>query len=131
MMARLDDEIRAVEARIARERDMLAALIDDCEDTARNTVAAPKSLLVTAALGFALGEMLRPAPTAPARKRGLQGLLAGVAFALIRARYGSPWMLARRIWSEVPRRPRQPWYPAASEPIGPDDAHGTQRRAAP
>lgn len=112
-MSRLDEEIRAVEARIARERTGLATLIDDCEETARDTVAAPKSLFAVAALGFALGEMLRPARAAPARSRGVKGLLAGAALALIRARYGSPWVLARRIWSEAPPRPAAPvaWQP--------------------
>jgi hypothetical protein len=102
VISALDQEIHAVEARIARERIGLATLIDDCEEAARDAVSAPKNLLAVAALGFALGEMLRPARAAPARSRGLKGLLAGAAFALIRARYGSPWALARRIWSETP-----------------------------
>ena len=68
----LDDEIRAVEARIARERHGLAALLQDCGETARDAVAAPKNLLAVAMLGFVLGEALRPArPAAPPRKRGL------------------------------------------------------------
>jgi hypothetical protein len=102
VISALDQEIHAVEARIARERIDLATLLDDCEEAARDAVSAPKNLLAVAALGFALGEMLRPARAAPARSRGLKGLLAGAAFALIRARYGSPWALARRIWPETP-----------------------------
>jgi hypothetical protein len=113
-MSRLDEEIRAVEARIARGRTGLATLMGDCEETARDAVAAPKSLLAVAALGFALGEMLRPARAAPPRSRGVKGLLAGAALALIRARYGSPWALARRIWSEAPPR----HAPAAWHPTG-------------
>ncbi|HSD53828.1 MAG TPA: hypothetical protein VLC47_06660 [Burkholderiales bacterium] len=106
MMTDLDDEIRTVESRIVRERNGLAALLDDCEEAARDAVASPQSLLAVAALGFVLGEALRPGrAAAEARKRRLVGLLAGVALGLIRARYGSPWLLAPRIWTQAPPGP--------------------------
>ena len=47
----IDDDIRAVEERIARGRNGLAALAEDCEETARDVVASPKSLLAVAAVG--------------------------------------------------------------------------------
>jgi hypothetical protein len=124
----LDDEIRAVEARIARERHGLAALLQDCGETARDAVAAPKSLLAVAMLGFVLGEALRPArPAAPPRRRGLGGFLTGAALALIRARYGSPWALSRRLWSEAPRRTARAGWAAANDPIRPDVGAPTAR----
>lgn len=114
-MTDLDDEIRTVEARIARERDGLAALLDDCEETARDAVAAPRTLMAVAALGFVLGEATRPTrPATDSRKRRVAGLLAGAALALIRARYGSPWLLAQRILTEAPPRPER----AAQRPPG-------------
>lgn len=123
MMAGLDHEIRAVETRIARERIVLAALINECEETARDTIAAPGNLLAVVALGFALGKALRPVPAAaPARKHGLKGLLAGAAFALVRARYGSPWGLARRLWTGASPRARGPWYPDQAPRLKGDDA---------
>ena len=115
MMTNLDDEIRTVEERIARERNGLAALLDDCEETARDAVAAPKTLAAVTALGFVLGEATSPRrPAAGSRKRGIAGLLAGAALGLIRARYGSPWMLAQRILMETPPRPER----AARRPPG-------------
>ncbi len=124
-MRDLDDEIRALEARIARERNGLAVLLEDCEETARDVVAAPKNLLAVAGFGFVLGEVLRPRwAAAPARKRGFGGLLTGVAIALIRARYGSPWSLGRRLWSEAPRRTEQR---AANDPVRSDAGDSTAR----
>lgn len=111
-MTGLDDEIRAVEARIASGRVALATLMDECEEAVRDTIAAPRNLLAVVAFGFALGKALQPASTdVPARKRGLRSLLAGAAFALVRARYGSPWVLARRLWTEGSPQSRRPWYP--------------------
>lgn len=127
-MRDLDDEIRAVESRIARERHGLAALLEDCRETARDVVAAPKNLLAVAGLGFVLGEVLRPGRSAsPARKRGLGGVLAGAALALIRARYGSPWALGRRLWSETPRRAPRPVWPAANDHVRADAGDPVRR----
>ena len=127
-MRDLDDEIRAVESRIARERRGLAALLEDCRETARDAVAAPKNLLAVAGLGFVLGEVLRPGrPASPARKRGLGGVLAGAAIALIRARYGSPWALGRRLWSEAPRPSARAGWPAANDPVRADAGDSVRR----
>jgi len=95
-----DDDIRAVEQRVARGRNGLAALAENCEETARDAIASPKTLLAVAAAGYMLGEMLRPSRrSAPTRKAGLAGMLLGAAVALVRARYGNPWSLAELAWS--------------------------------
>jgi hypothetical protein len=105
-MRHLDQEIRAVETRIARERDGMVELLDDCGETARDKMTAPRSLLAVAAVGFVLGEVLHPRRrVAPARIRGLGAIVAGVAMGLLQARYGSPWaLLAQRVLSQGARR---------------------------
>jgi hypothetical protein len=130
-----DDDVRAVEQRIARGRNGLAALAENCEETARDAIASPKSLLAVAAVGFMLGEMLRPSRRSPpTRKAGLAGMLLGAAVALVRARYGNPWSLAELAWSHAtaarhaprrsspdgptPRAQQQP-QPAAARPGAP------------
>jgi hypothetical protein len=98
----LEHEIGAVETRLARERGDRAARADEWAGCAREAISSPQSLLGVAAIGFFLGEALRGSRRAePARRgrRGLAGLLAGGALALVRARYGSPVALARRVWS--------------------------------
>jgi len=95
----LDEEIRAVEVRIARERNGLALLAQGWASTARDVVVSKKSLFAVAALGFVLGDALRPAkPAGRARKLGLGGMLAGIALSALRSRYGSPWALAELAW---------------------------------
>ena len=95
----LDQEIRGVEERIARERDGLALLAEDWAGAARDAVVSRKSLFAVAAFGFVLGDALRPRrPGGRARKLGMGGMLAGIAFAVLRARFGSPWALAEVAW---------------------------------
>lgn len=95
----LDDEIRAVELRIARERSALALLGEDWARTVRDAAVSGKSLVAVAAFGFVLGEVLRPTkPAGRVRKLGFGGMLAGVAFSAFRARYGSPWAIAEMAW---------------------------------
>jgi hypothetical protein len=124
MMGHLDDEIRAVEQRIARERDGLIELAGECGETARDSIVSPPALLAVAAFGFVLGEALhRARPVAPARKLGLAGAIAGAAFSLVRARYGSPWALAQQAWSRTMADRAQRDSPrAADQPGGPDRA---------
>jgi hypothetical protein len=94
-MSPLDEEIRTVELRISRGRDGVGALAADWGATLRNALVSGKSLLGVAALGFVLGEVLRPAKGGGAtRKLGLGGMLIGLAASLLRARYGTPWALA-------------------------------------
>ena len=124
----IDDDIRAVEERIARERNGLAALAEDCQETARDVVASPKSLLAVAAVGFMLGEALHRSPRSRrSRSAGFAGMLLGAGAALLRARYGSPWSLAEAILSRAAERnraragplyPRSPSaQPASDEPL--------------
>lgn len=105
-MHQLDDEIRAVEARIARKRDGMAELLDDYGETARDKMTAPRSLLAVAAVGFVLGEVLHPRRRpAPTRSRGVRAIVAGAAMGLLRARYGSPWaLLAQRVLAQGAHR---------------------------
>lgn len=106
-MRQLDDEIRTVETRIARNRDGMAELLDDYGETARDKMTAPRSLLAVAAVGFVLGEVLHPRRrrAATARSRGVGAIVAGAAMGLLRARYGSPWaLLARRVLAQGAHR---------------------------
>ena len=94
-----DAEIAAVERRIARERSGIALLAQDWTEAARDALISKRSLFAIAAFGFILGDALRPARAAAgARKLRLGGMLAGLAFAALRARFGSPWALAEAAW---------------------------------
>jgi hypothetical protein len=116
-MSPLDQEIQAVEARIGRGREGVAALAADWCATLRDVVVSGKSLLGVAALGFVLGEALRPAKGGGVtRKLGLGGMLIGLAGSLLRARYGTPWALgelALRGWRGATARgaARSPSHP--------------------
>jgi hypothetical protein len=95
----VDDEIDAVERRIARQRSALGVLAEDWVGAARDALVSRNSLLSVAAFGFVLGDALRPRKSAgPARKLGLGGMLAGIAVSALRTRYGSPWALAELAW---------------------------------
>ena len=128
----LDDDIRALEERIASERNRLAALAADCEQTARDVVASPKSLLAVAAVGFMLGEALGRSPrSARSRKAGLAGMLLGAGAALLRARYGNPWSLVEAILSRAAERGRAragPLYPRspAAQPANDERLNGAR-----
>jgi hypothetical protein len=108
-MRNLDAEIHAVEERIARERNSVATLLDEYGETVRDAVTAPKSLLAVVALGFVLGEVSRSSRStaSPRRMDGLWArlgaLAASTATGLIRARYGSPWLLLARPSRPTPR----------------------------
>jgi hypothetical protein len=97
-MRALDDEIRAVELRLAQRRNIVAALTGDWAGALRDTLVSGKSLLGVAAVGFAVGEILRPAAASGTRRRrslgGAGSVLLGLASFVLRARYGSPWQLA-------------------------------------
>ena len=101
-MHALDDDIREVELRLARRRSGLALLADDWVGALRDTVVSGRSLLGVAAVGFALGEMLRPrlgrGARAPRAGRSAGGVLLALASVLLQARFGSPWQIA---WSAL------------------------------
>lgn len=120
----IDDDIRTVEERIARGRNGLAALAEDCEETARDAVASPKSLLAVAAVGFMLGEALGRSPRSARSRKGLVGMLLGAGVALLRARYGNPWSLVELVLSRAAERDRAragPLYPRSPAAQPADD----------
>lgn len=143
MMDRYDDEIRAVEARLTREREALVHGAEDLTDRARAVVVSPKGLLVAVGVGFLLGELVRsrhqPRRETPApRKLGIGGVLGGAVLALIKAQYGSPIAFARAMWDYAAARQEArmrasygaypPSYPShaapAPDPSPPDGVYG-------
>jgi hypothetical protein len=114
-MPALDDDIREVELRLARRRNGVALLAGDWAAALRDTLVSGKSLLGVAALGFAVGEVLRPASSRTGKRsgRGTRGLLLGLASLLLRARFGSPWQLAAAA-ADAWRRHRAAATPVAS-----------------
>lgn len=121
-MTKYDDEIREVESRLEREREVLRVQAQDLTSTARRVVASPKGLLAAAAVGFVFGELTAPrrrrragrdtreqgAPPA-AKALGIGGILGSAALTFVRQRYGSPWVLANRAWHyyQMQKRARQ------------------------
>jgi hypothetical protein len=103
----LDDDIREVELRLARRRSGLAVLSRDWTEALRDTLVSGKSLLGVAALGFAVGEMLRPRAVAGPRQRsgrGFGGWLLAAASLAAHARFGPVWQIA---WSALQAWRRQ------------------------
>lgn len=103
----LDDEIREVELRLARRRSGVSVLADEWVAALRDALVSGKSLLGVAAVGFAVGEMLRGPSGRAGRarsRRGVGAVLLGLAGLLLRARFGSPWQFA---WSAVDAWRRQ------------------------
>lgn len=84
----IDEEIRQLEERIARDRAAFVAAVNECGHRARETASSPKALLAVAALGFVAGKIIfRPAAKAkraqkqaeraqPSKLGGLLGLAA-------------------------------------------------------
>jgi hypothetical protein len=91
-MTAYDEEIRAVENRLARGRQALAEHARMLEEAARDAVLSSEGLLVAACVGYLLGEALHATrPSASPRSSAL-----GVAAAtLVRALCRSPAALAR------------------------------------
>ena len=80
----IDEQIRAVENRIAVERIALDDAVHACKENLRETLTSPKTLLTVLGVGFTVGKVLfrqKPPPeqSAPVKKAGLLGLLTGVA----------------------------------------------------
>lgn len=119
MMDRYDDEIRALEERLMREREVLMHQAEDLTDRARALAVSPKGLLAAAAVGFLLGELSRPRrrqhQDSMPRKLGFGGVIGGMALALIKAQYGSPLAFAHAAWDYVAaRRSARPAPPSAA-----------------
>jgi len=102
----LDDEIFAVEERIARRRSELPRLARSTRRRALHALASPAGLAAAAAVGFLLGgagaRRTRGAKQAKAERKGgavaltAQLLMTG-AVALIRSQFGSPAGLAQHV----------------------------------
>lgn len=107
MSTKYDEEIREVEARLIRERQVLAERAEDLSATAREAAASPKGLLIAFAVGFLLSELTAPKKRgrrgrrdeSPAvettKKLGLGGLIGSALVAYARTHYGSPLALGR------------------------------------
>lgn len=123
MLGKLDSEIREAEARIARERHLLAGSLHATGDRVREKVISPPALTAFAVAGFIAGDITRrrrphPAETKKTLKASVGGLLLSGAMALVKARYGSPWNLAGEVLGKVNDRYRG---------NGADDATGAYR----
>ncbi|MCC6534760.1 MAG: hypothetical protein IT531_19620 [Burkholderiales bacterium] len=121
MITRYDEEIHEVEDRIARERAALVEQAEDLGHTAVDAAVSPKGLLAAAAVGFVLGEMLKPRRPASAaasstRKLGWTGLLGSAALALLKSQYGSPLALSRSAWNYAAAQRARRSAMAASTP---------------
>jgi hypothetical protein len=95
MMAN-DEEIRAVENRLADERHALADRARCLEEAALDALLSPRGLLVAASVGFLIGKALHPSRSARSdRGQGIRSVLASAAVVLVRALGSSPGALAR------------------------------------
>jgi hypothetical protein len=102
MIPDLEDEIHAVEQRIARERAGLGAFAEECGERMRDAIASPPVLATAVVAGFVLADLVgRRRREARGRKPGAAGLVAGAAWSLLRLRYGPPLELARRLWGRI------------------------------
>jgi len=80
----IDEQIREVENRIARERLEFDDAVNGCTNSLRETVTSPKTLLALLGVSYAVGKVLfkekrSGAEAAPVKKAGFLGLLTGVA----------------------------------------------------
>jgi hypothetical protein len=98
MSVTFDDEIRIVEQRIARRRETLVELANECEERARDKAASPAVLGAAVAAGFLLGNAMQGTRGGrPESGVGVGSLLVGAAWSLLRMRYGSIARLAQLI----------------------------------
>ncbi len=136
-MKRYDEDIRVVEARLQRERELLRAEAEDLRAITLDAAVSPKGLLAAAAVGFFIGELLRPRrqrhpePSA-AKKMGFGGLIASLAFAALRSQVGSPWTLGRAAWEYAAKARRTPGYrPSSYAHVDTASASARKRSADP
>lgn len=119
MIPDLEDEIHAVEQRIARERAGLGAFADECGERMRDAIASPPVLATAVIAGFVLADLVgRRRREARGRKPGAAGLAAGAAWSLLQLRYGPPLELARRLWGRIADSPSTGASPARAEAGG-------------
>ena len=109
----LDQEIREIEARIARERIALEQAVNGCTNSVRDAVTSPRTLLALLGLGYGIGKLMfsggKATATGPAPKAGVLGLLTGVAgtaLSIMQPRFGvgsiARWAATRAF---APRKP--------------------------
>src|SRR5207237_7503918 len=105
----LDDDIRRIEERIARERADLNEAVNGCTNSVRELVTSPKTLLALAGLGFGIGKVMFSGKSAPSgastvSKPGMVGVLtglAGTALSLAQPKFGiggiARWAIAKAL----------------------------------
>jgi hypothetical protein len=113
-MLHIDREIHELEQRIARRRHLVEHTARAAKQRAIRAVLSPVGLLSVAGVGFlaTLGLTRRHhyAPPRAAgrvgRFAGIAGVLASVAFAVLRAQFGSPAQMAQILLSKFPKSSR-------------------------
>ena len=116
MTMHIDDEIHELEQRIAQRRHSVEYLAHVTKQRAIKAVVSPVGLLSAAGVGFlaTLGLARRQHYAAPkaavskgGRIAGIASVLASVAFAALRAQFGSPAQMAQLVLSKF-QKFRQP-----------------------
>ena len=115
MTMHIDDEIHELEQRIAQRRHAVEYLAHATKQRAIKAVVSPVGLLSAAGVGLlaTLGLTRRHHYTAPkavgkgGRIAGIASVLASVAFAMLRAQFGSPAQMAQLVLSKF-QKFRQP-----------------------
>jgi hypothetical protein len=122
----IDEEIHELEQRIAQRRHSVEYLARATKQRVIRTVVSPVGLLSAAGVGFlaTLGLTRRhhAAPASAAGKggriAGIASLLGSVAFALLRAQFGSPAHMAQAVLSKFQNfqksRQRPPGRPSTA-----------------
>lgn len=112
-MRSYEKELLAAEARVAEDRRTLESASTQWLRDKRDAAVSGRGLMAAVAAGFTLGGLFRKRPTKPkGRGGGLLTLVAGIAAAAIRARYGDPWaatstLLLHRGIARATARPRK------------------------
>jgi hypothetical protein len=115
MTMHIDEEIRELEQRIAQRRHSIEHTARAAKQRAIRTVLSPVGLLSAAGIGFlATFGLARRHHHVPAgavgkggRIAGIASVLASVAFAVLRAQFGSPAHMAQLLLSKF-QKSRQP-----------------------
>ena len=109
----IDREVHEVEQRLAQRRLKVELLARASGRRAVRSLVSPAGLLGTAALGFlAVTAVVRrqhaPAPRAEkvGRVAGIAGVLASIAFAVLRAQFGSPAQILHTLLLRLKKTPR-------------------------
>jgi hypothetical protein len=115
MTVHIDQEIHELEQRIAQRRHAVEYLAHVTKQRTIKAVLSPVGLLSAAGVGFlaTLGIARRhhPVPAKAVGKggriAGIASVLASVAFAMLRAQFGSPAQMAQTLLSKF-QKSRQP-----------------------